>query len=191
MPEPVPAPTFVTRRLVVRPAVLADAPFFHELWTNPDVMKHVGFPRGLPITVAEIEHQIQAQQDAGLDRRLVAELKRTGQRIGQCKLGQPNEEGLSETDVKLLPAFWGHRYGVELKRGLVNYLFTHTDCRIVQATPNVDNIASIKMQEAVGGIRVGEGVSPFPESMQSYTTAVHHYIYHVHRSDWPAPDPDQ
>jgi RimJ/RimL family protein N-acetyltransferase len=73
---------------------------------------------------------------------------------------------------------------VEIKRGLLDYLFTHTDCDAVQATPNVNNIASIKMQEAVGGERVGEEVYQFPESMRDFTTPVHHYIYRVYRRTW-------
>ncbi len=46
------------------------------------------------------------------------------------------------------------------------------------------NIASIKMQEAVGGIRIREELHEFPPSMQAYTTPVPHYIYHVRRKDW-------
>jgi len=114
----------------------------------------------------------------------VVVLKATGQRIGECKLGHVKEDGIAETDVKLLPDFWGHKYGVEIKRGLVDYLFTHTDCAIVQATPNAKNIASIKMQEAVGGVRVDEYHYEFPPSMSSYTTPIHGYVYHVRRDDW-------
>ncbi len=46
------------------------------------------------------------------------------------------------------------------------------------------NIASIKMQEAVGGVRIGEDVYEFPESMREFTTPVHCYIYRVYRNAW-------
>ena len=81
-------------------------------------------------------------------------------------MNRPNAEGIVETDIKLLPAHWGNKYGVEIKRGLVDHLFTHTDCKAVEATPNVNNAASIKMQEAVGGARMSENVHHFPESMR-------------------------
>jgi RimJ/RimL family protein N-acetyltransferase len=55
-------------------------------------------------------------------------------------------------------------YGVEIKQALVDYLFTHTDCSAVEATPNVENKASIKMQEAVGGVCLGEATFQVPES---------------------------
>jgi ribosomal-protein-alanine N-acetyltransferase len=175
---------FETERLVIRTAMVDDVDMYYELWNEPRVMENVGFPQGLGIARERIEHLIRKRSESEYDRLLVAELKRTGQSIGECKLGWPDEEGIAETDVKLLPAFWGHKYGVEIKRGLVGYLFSHTNCDSVQATPNVGNIASIKMQEAVGAVRVDEDVYHFPESMRDFTTPVHHYVYRVYRVDW-------
>ena len=73
---------------------------------------------------------------------------------------------------------------VGFPRGLVDYLFTHTRCSAVEATPNVENSASIKMQEAVGGVCVGEDTFQVPESRKGYAIPVHHYIYRVYREDW-------
>jgi len=173
-----------TERLVVRTATVEDADLFYALWTDPRVMKHVGFPQGLRITEGELGERLSKQKGSEFERLLVVELKSTGQAIGECKLGHPDEEGIAGPDLKLLPEFWGHKYGAEAWRELVAYQFTHTDCKAVQATPNVDNIASIKMQEAAGAVRVGEAVYQFPESMRDYTTPVHHYFYRVDRADW-------
>lgn len=178
---------FDTVRLTVRLATAADADFFYQLWTNPQVMVYVGFPQGLPITRAEIQDRLAAAGTSVFDRLLVIDLQSTRQTIGECFMHAPNAEGIASTDVKLLPAFWGHQYGVEVKRGLLDYIFTHTDAIAVEATPNVDNAASIKMQEAVGGKRVGESVYQFPSSMQSYTAPVHSYTYRVTRTDWQSP----
>ncbi|MBN2146333.1 MAG: GNAT family N-acetyltransferase [Anaerolineales bacterium] len=175
---------FKTPRLCVRLAVPADAALIHQLWTDPRVMKHVGFPQGLKITQEEVRRKIKR---AGEDvyRQLLIVVEKAGQQvIGQCKMGQPDENGIAETDIKLLPEFWGRKYGVEVKRGMVDYLFVHTDCKAVGGTPNVDNLASIKMQEAVGAVRVGEEVYRFPEQMRDFTCPVHHYIYHVNREIW-------
>ena len=175
---------FETGRLLVRAAQRRDAPFYLRLWTDPRVMVNVGFPQGLAITSVEIETQIGRQVGGPLGRLLVVVLKSSGETIGECKMYPPDEQGISETDVKLLPEHWGHHYGVEIKRGLLAYLFSRTDCRAVQATPNVENTASIRMQEAVGGLRVGEGTYHFPESMQRFTRPVHHYVYRVYRQAW-------
>lgn len=165
----------------------ADVDFFYQLWTNPQVMAYVGFPQGLPITRAEIQDRLAAAGTSAFDRLLVIDLQSTGQTVGECFMHAPNAEGIASTDVKLLPAFWGHQYGLEVKRGLLDYIFTHTDAIAVEASPNVDNAASIKMQEAAGGKRVGESVYQFPPSMQSYTIPVHSYTYRVTRTDWQSP----
>ncbi|MCP4424133.1 MAG: GNAT family N-acetyltransferase [Chloroflexi bacterium] len=175
---------FETARLIIRAAREADAAMYYALWMNPQVMTNVGFPQGLRITQEEIVAKIREQRMSEFERRLVVELKATGQEMGECTLHLPDEEGIAGTDVKLLPEFWGNKYGVEVKQGLVDYLFTHTNCTAVQATPNVNNIASIKMQEAVGGVRVDESVYEFPEEMRDWTCPVHSYIYRVFRADW-------
>ena len=175
---------FETNRLIIHTAQVEDMPMYLALWTNPVIMKNMGFPNGLKITVEEIAAKIREQGETEYGCLLVAVLKTTGQAIGECKLQLPNDEGISETDVKLLPQFWGHKYGVEVKQGLVDYLFTHTDCGAVQGTPNIANIASIKMQEAVGAVRVAENVYEFPEERRESTCPVHHYVYRVFRVDW-------
>lgn len=175
---------FKTRRLEIRMAAKEDALLYYQLWTDPSVMTYVGFPQGLPITLEQVNEKIRSQGDELFGHLLVVTLKKTDEPIGECKMYAPDQQGIAETDVKLLPNYWGHKFGVEVKAGLVTYLFTYTDCIAVQATPNVNNLASIKMQEAVGGVRVGEETSKFPESMQAYTTPVPHYVYHVYHQGW-------
>jgi len=175
---------FETQRLLIRTATEDDTDLFYALWTDPRVMRNVGFPGGLPITHDEHKTTLSGQSGSEFDRLLVVQLKAGLKPIGECKLSRPDDDGVAQPDVKLIPEFWGHRYGVEIWQGLVDYQFTHSDCSVVQATPNIKNAASIKMQEAVGLVRIGEAVHIFPQHMQSYTTPVHHYIYRVDRADW-------
>lgn len=168
---------FDTERLRVRTATLEDAGLIHGLWTSPEVMRNVGYPRGLAVTLADVEDRIG--RDRGVLGSLLVVETKEGAPIGQCLAGRPNDEGITETDIKLLPGAWGRRYGVEVKQGLLDYLFTHTDCTAVEATPNVGNVASIRMQEAVGGVRVGEGLFEAPGAER-----VHHVVYRVTREAW-------
>ena len=173
-----------TPRLILRLATPGDALFICRLWNDPRVMSFVGFPSGLSETEENMRANIKKRGDSEFRQLLIIALKENNQTIGQCKMELPNLDGISETDVKLLPEFWGQHYGVEIKRALLDYLFAHTDCRVVQATPNVSNTASIRMQEAVGGVRVDEGLSEFPESMRSHTVPVHYFVYQVARDYW-------
>ena len=176
---------FRTERLRVRTAKPGDADLYFSLWTDPRVMSNVGFPSGLRITLGEVEKVLEEHEGKSVfGRNLVVETLTLGETLGECKLYLPDAEGISKTDVKLLPRYWGHRYGVEVKQGLVDYLFLNTDCAAVEGSPNVGNAASIKMQEAVGGVRVREAVHEFPEEMKEWTSPVHHYLYLVYREEW-------
>ncbi len=177
---------FETERLTIRKATEDDAAFHHTLWTHPQVMKHVGFPQGLPITQQEIRERLQSEPESEFDRLLVIEKKETGERISECKLARPDEGGIAEPDIKLLPEHWGQGYGGELWRTLVAYQFTHTDCDAVQTTPNINNEAALRLYESSGAVRVDEGVFEFPEAMQAFTVPVPHYVYRLYREDWEA-----
>ena len=181
---------FETERLVVRTAEEGDAGLYYRLWTDPRVMRFVGFPQGLRVTREEIRERIGRQPVSVYENLLVVERKDTGAAIGEAHLHRPDEAGVAGTDVKLLPEAWGHRFGAEVKAGLVRHQFEHTDCRVVQGTPNRENVASIRMQEAVGAVRVGEGCFEFPEEMRAWTCPVPHFVYHVRREDWERARPD-
>ncbi|MFO7680848.1 MAG: hypothetical protein R6X34_12430, partial [Chloroflexota bacterium] len=65
-----------------------------------------GFPQGLQITRAEIAQKIGEQGDGAYNGRLVVMLKATSEKLGEAALHPPDDEGIAETDVKLLPEDW-------------------------------------------------------------------------------------
>jgi RimJ/RimL family protein N-acetyltransferase len=147
-------------------------------------MRNVGFPKGLPIDAHKIESQLRNQAEGEFGCVLAVVLNSSGELIGQAKMDLPDSNMVARTDIKLLPQFWGNKFGVEIKRALLGYLFANTSCKQVTVDPNVNNVASIRMQEAVGGRKTGEGVHRFPEEMKDYTTDVHYVVYTVFRDDW-------
>ena len=104
---------FETDRLIIRKATLADVEMFYALWTHPQVMRNVGFPHGLKVTRSQIENMIREQGEEAHNGRLVVILKATGEKLGEAALHLPDENGIAETDVKLLPQFWGHKYNFQ------------------------------------------------------------------------------
>jgi len=177
---------FETTRLIVRIPTTKDedVDLYFQLWNDPRVMENVGFPKGLMKRREDIIAQLARIHPSEFDRTLIVINKDNNKPIGECKLGSANEEDVAHTDVKLLPTFWGKGYGIEIKQALVDYLFNHTDCIAIHASPNKSNITSQKMQEKVGGKRISEGTYQFPEHMRSYTKPVELYIYRLDRTDW-------
>lgn len=178
--------TLETNRLVICPAIAEeeDVSFLFRLWTNPEVMRFVGFPKGLRTSLGEINAQLEGYEPGEFDRTLIVSKRQDGVRVGECKLGSADEEGIAHTDVKLLPKYQGMGYGKEIKQALLDYLFAQTSCSGVRATPNLLNVASIKVQESVGGRQVDEGIHRFPERMRAYTCDVPYVEYVVTRKVW-------
>jgi CTP:molybdopterin cytidylyltransferase MocA/RimJ/RimL family protein N-acetyltransferase len=178
-----------TDRLIIRKASLDDASFIVSIWNNPVVMIHAGFPEGLNCSVATVKKQIADQNDCSfLNQLLIVSQKETGTLVGQVWMYAPDSSGKSTTDIKLLPDWQGMRYGIELKQALVKHLFEKTDCFFVEATPNVDNIASIRMQESAGAVRVGRGFFKPDSTTTIPITNIEYWIYRIYRNEPPYSD---
>ncbi len=165
--------------LVIRPAISTDIDDIVVLWNNPAVMKSVGFPDGLKTTPDDIQKKLAGPADTLLNRILMVE--HYGVCIGQAMMHSPDSKGKSSTDIKLFPERQGKGFGTAVKRRLINYLFENTSCVYVEATPNQNNVASIRMQESVGAIRVGYGRFQ-PSSASSQVEPIYHWIYRVYRN---------
>jgi RimJ/RimL family protein N-acetyltransferase len=173
---------FETQRLIVRVATSDDASFIVLLWSDPRVVRHVGFPRGIPTAAEDVPRRIE--RGKGLDALLVARLRASGEPIGQCMLGTPDSIGVCEPDIKLAPTFCERGYGRELWAALVDQLFRHSPCATVRGTPNIENTASVRMQESAGMRRVGGGTFEFPDSMKPFTEPVPYALYEITREEW-------
>ncbi len=147
-------------------------------------MRYLGYPEGLAISIEEVCRQLADGPDSAFGSRLVVERLSDGLAIGQSKLGTPDADGICEPDIKLDPTHWGRRYGTELWRALIDYAFRHSEARIVQGTPNRENVASVRMQMGAGMIKVGEGV--FTEHLGSHpvTVPVPYVRLQITREDW-------
>ena len=175
---------FQTKRLKVRKAVTSDVEMYLSLWNSGNVMRNVGFPKGLRISSERICKQIEEHDETEFDQTLVVIEKASGERIGECKIGLPNEKGISCPDFKFLPEYWRKGFGKELINGLCKYTFSMTRAKIIETSPNVKNVASQKMAESAGGKEIRRYIYNFPPKMQPYTEDVHGIIYHIHKKDW-------
>jgi RimJ/RimL family protein N-acetyltransferase len=173
---------FETPRLIIRAATSDDASFIASLWSDPRVMRFVGFPDGIPGATEDVPRRIRRGQ--GLGALLVAETRVGRELVGQCLLGEPDAVGVSEPDIKLRPDLWGRGYGRELWAALIDQLFLLSSCAVVRGTPNIGNVASIRLQESAGMKRVGQGVFEFPDPLRLPTTAVPFYVYEITRREW-------
>jgi ribosomal-protein-alanine N-acetyltransferase len=175
-----------TARLGVRRAQADDAEFIHGLWTSPDVMRFVGFPNGLAISIEQIRDQIRCGPDTEFGALLIAQHLVLGARIGQCKIGVPDRDGLCEPDIKLHPKHWGNGYGRELWQALIDYALEHPGIAVVQGTPHRDNVASVRMQMGAGMTQVDEGIFTEHVRLVSGAIPVPYLKLQITRNQWAA-----
>lgn len=175
-----------TSRLVIERGVPSPQhiELVYDLWTCPEVMKYVGFPQGLKTTKEEIAKTLSREDPIGCECILIVSRKEDKTLLGHCFFHKPDPQRTCETDIKLLPQYHGAGYGTEIKKALIDYVFTHTSCRRLKATPNINNIKSCRMQEKSGFYKAGKEKSQFPSHMKDYTTLVEYYIYYLEREAW-------
>lgn len=170
---------FKTKRLYIKKAELNDKDinFLVRLHNMPEVMKYVGFPKGLG-TNFDREWKATEKNYNNDNARLLIYRKDNDICIGACKIGIPNKEGFCEIDYKLLPEFWGKGFGSEIIKGLANFIFNVKKYRGIQTTPNQQNIASQKICEKIGMKRVKEDIYRAPKEKTNMVD-VPFYLYRI------------
>jgi RimJ/RimL family protein N-acetyltransferase len=150
---------FETKRLNIFKAEITEeevAALF-SLWTNSEVVKNVGFPKGIPYTKEKIKQKLENNKDSIFKSSLIVRSKKNDQIIGSCKVGIPDENKLHNIDFMLFPEFHSKGYGSEIVLGIKEYILKNSDAKGIRGTPNIKNIASQKLFEKIGCKKVGQG----------------------------------
>ena len=106
--------------IIVRSAVIEDAPILTAWWNDGNVMAHAGFPKGLGITEEEVKAQINLNHNH-LSQRCMIEVKR--QKIGECNFRL--KENAAEIGIKICDVSYQNKgLGTTILKMLINYLFT-------------------------------------------------------------------
>lgn len=182
-PLPPEALVLETERLRLRPWLDTDADLAHTLLTDPRVMKYV---TGDPMTPEAVTQSLPDIVKRGAGGRIgiwCAELKATGERIGDGVLTPiPVEEDDTdwsqvvpeayptdqiEVGYLLKPSAWGQGYATEICVRLLQFGFEMTSLDLIVACTDPENAASQNVLKKSGmydygiGRAYGEDVSWF------------------------------
>ncbi len=158
---------FETPRCIVRLLQMNDLEPFHEMQSNPKVMR---FVRGEGMTREENEKELpELIQKYSLENNdfwiYAIESKTDKTFIGTCALVK-DDEGDDELGYRFLEKYWKLGYGLEICQGLIMY------CKSIRMNNLVgyvadENIASMKILEKCGFTFESKGIEPklkFPET---------------------------
>lgn len=149
--------TYATRRLLLRPVRLSDAPAFAACSRDPRVAAPVGIgaPWSLATARGRVRSALKAMRGRGQRLLAVSLLRRSdGAWLGSLNLRWPHA-GVGELGYYLLPEHWGKGYATEAVRRVVDLAFREFGAHRVQATAWVRNPGSARVLRKAGLLKEG------------------------------------
>lgn len=147
-----------TARLIIRPWHAEDrAPYF-ALNEDPEVRRYLGPPQTRVETDAALDRQDAAQATHG-HCFWALEQRADGALIGFCGLlpGKPPIEGEIEIGWRLGRAYWGQGYAREAAQACLDWGWAHLPHPAIHAITVPANVASWRLMERLGMVRVAGG----------------------------------
>lgn len=135
---------FNTERLFVRQLIFNDLPAFHELESNPEVLKYAdGKVKSITENEKEICDLISRYSKKNNDFWIYAIIRKSDDAfIGTIALVKDNYD--DEIGYRFLEKYWGFGYGTEICSGLISYCKRIGMKKLIGYVVN-DNIASLKI----------------------------------------------
>lgn len=135
---------FTSDRLILRPVNRDDIEFMRRITTEPEVL------RWLPGMITD-EEMLLGWLDAVRpeDHEYLIILKESGGPIGECSLTVERTGSIGEIGYMLLPEYWGHGYGTETARILMQQAESMGLMKVT-ATTHTKNTASVRILEKLG-----------------------------------------
>lgn len=146
----------VTERLILRPAGSADLLWFHRVWTDPLVRKHLWQGRviGADESARTLETCLAHGQATGLGLWKIHLLDETP--VGFFGFWPRADERKPDVFMGLLPEFWKKGYGQEAGRAVFEHVFERNYADEVLCCVSGDNYPSQRMMRRIGMVFVSE-----------------------------------
>lgn len=127
-----------------------DLPLAIALWTDEEVMQHMGGARSVEQATQRFHYECANQQNHGFQYWPLFSLE-TGEHAG-CAGLRPFHGSLDalEVGVHIARPFWSGRYGEEAARAVIAHAWQHTSASLLVAGHGPDNANSQALIERLG-----------------------------------------
>jgi RimJ/RimL family protein N-acetyltransferase len=150
-------PTLTSARLVLRPLDAPDVPALFEIFGDPKAMRFWSAP---PLPDMAAAHALLADIRRYFAARTLfqwgIELRATGAIIGTCTIFHiDHNHRRGEIGCAIARAHWEHGYASDALTTLIRFAFEQLDLHRLEADPDPQNIASLRLIERQGFKREG------------------------------------
>lgn len=137
---------FQTSRLLVRQLTYEDFEPFNIMQSNFNVMQYAsGKTNTLEENQADLKKVIDHYQDANNGFWVWAIKRKSDQKFIGTVAIIVDEKNEGEVGYRLLEKHWGNGYATEILKDLIDFGFEKMKLKVIHASVDVRNIASIKM----------------------------------------------
>ena len=135
---------FETNRMLVRKLTPEDLTGFHEMQSNPNVMKYVdGNPKSLKEHQLELQDLISKYDENGNDFWIYAVVSKADNSFLGTIAFVKDDLGNDEIGYRFLEKYWNLGYGTEVLNGIISYS-KEKGLRDLIAYVSPQNVGSIK-----------------------------------------------
>jgi ribosomal-protein-alanine N-acetyltransferase len=167
----------ITDRLCLRRIQASDISTLLDLWSDPDVTKHLGGPRDREKIKPLFEEDVENPFAHEYDLWPVEEIQ-TNEVIGYCGLLEKEVDGENEIEINYIfnPSAWGKGYAQEIGKGIVEYAFRVKKLERLIALIKPENKASEFVAKKIGMKYEKEVVRPGGEKRKVYVIEAENQI---------------
>lgn len=143
-----------TPRLFLRGFTREDARFAVSIWNDPEMGEYLPDEAMEEIDEAYL-HMVEALGEDEECCYLIAEDKRTGERIGTCSFIPEKDGAVYDIAYCVHKKHWKNGYATEMARGMIDYAHAQ-GARKITVRVNRENAASNRVAQKLGFTVVGE-----------------------------------
>lgn len=150
-----------TRRLLLRPLTVADAPALFPVFSDPDSMRWFGELHRTQADTEALFHDYTVGPYAAGARQWAILPAGGGAPVGSLSLHRM-QQGMCQTGYILVPAARGRGLASEALAAVLTHAFLELGLHRVEAKVDPDNIASLRTVERLGFVREARLRRSFP-----------------------------
>jgi len=168
---------FETDRLIIRRLNKNDIDAFHDMQSNPRVMRYIKPFMNRDESELELARFMSYYEDGDIRFDIWAiDQKSSNTFVGICGMYE-NDQSETEIAYRLREVFWGKGIASEVTRGLIKYCFSHT---------NIDRLCAYVRSGNTGSIHILEREMKFIHQFYSAKGKCEERYYNLTKTEWAA-----